>query len=335
MTNKRFMRSAMLIAVLAALGASRAALAVDELEPNDPVSKAQQLVIGSDGTAAVTGGILNSSTHRDVDFYSFQAHAGDVLTIDIDGGMDANFVGVWTVLAVFGPDGTNPVALRYSSFGDPLDDGSVSAADARIDAFVVPQTGTYVVGVSSEPGEFVDFNTLTSGEIYDYSPYYGVNGTYKLLISGITPTPTTPSVQQISIDIRPGHRDVILAYRDFNRSHDSERRHDFEALRGKFKGGIPVALLSSVTFNALEVDQTSLKFGATGNEESLVRCNRHGVDVNRDGRPDLICHFDLGKAKFEIGDAEGIVTGATDSGAPFEGRGFLKIITGKRHRHHH
>jgi Bacterial pre-peptidase C-terminal domain len=355
MTNRRFMQSVMLIAFLATLGASRVALAVDEVETddpltfNDPVAKAQPLVIGSDGTVVVNGKIKNTTTHRDVDFYSFQAQEGDQVTFNIDGGMSADFTGVWTVLAVFGPNGTNHLPLRQSNFGDPVDAGSATPYDARIDnpPFLVPQTGTYVVGVSTEPGEFVNDDTLTSGEIYGYSPDYGVDGTYTLLISGVTPpappappAPPVSPVQQISIDIRPGHRDVILAYRDFNRGNDSERRHRFEALRGRFKGGLPVALLSSDTFNALEVDQSSLKFGATGNENSLMRCNRHGVDVNRDGRPDLICHFDLSKANFEVGDNEGIVTGTTSAG-DFEGAGFLKILTGKRHhdqdhkRHHH
>ena len=348
MTNKRFMRSAILIAVLAALGASRVALAVDEIEPNDPLSKTQQLVIGSDGTAGVNGAILNTSTHRDTDFYSFQAQQGDVVTIDIDGGMKSANTGVDTVIAIFGPVGTNSVNLPPLQQNDdaPLDPGSVSTADSRIDSFNVPATGTYVVGVTSFPAYFADSDNLTTGSLGTTSPAIGdVTGTYTLLISGVTPpvvtppvvTPpvVTPSVQQISIEIRPGSRDVIVAYS--MRRHDFDRDdHEFEALRGRFKvkGGIPVALLSSDTFNALEVDQSSLKFGSTGNEDSLVRCNRHGVDVNGDKRSDLICHFDFRKANFEPGDNEGIVTGKTNSGTAFEGRGWLKIATGKRHHHH-
>jgi len=349
-TNKLCVRSVVLVAFLAALGASRVALAVDESEPNDPVAKAQELTIDSDGTAVVNGAIDNSS-HRDVDFYRFKAQQGDLVTFNIDNGLKADFTGPWTVLAVFGPTGadnvpTNPVPLRQSNWGDPVDAGSAYQYDARIGQgfdqygqatlpFLVPQTGTYVVGVSSEPGEFVDDNTLTSG---DTSASYS-SGSYTLIISGVTPpaaTPApapTPSVQQISIDIRPGRRDVILAYRHFRRSNDSERRHEFDALRGKFKDGLPVALLSSDTFNALDVNQSSLKFGATGTEDSLERCERHGVDVNRDGRPDLVCFFDLSKANFAVGDTEGIVTGTTPSG-DFEGAGFLKILTGQRHHEH-
>ena len=98
---------------------------------------------------------------------------------------------------------------------------------------------------------------------------------------------------------------------------------------------MPVALLSSDTFNALDVDQSSLKFGETGNESSLIRCERHGVDVNRDKRPDLICFFDFAKANFQPGDTEGKVTGTTNSGQAFEGSAWLKIMTGRRHLNDH
>ena len=347
MTSKRYMWATMLTAFLVTLTASRVALAVDEAEVstdtstyNDPWTKAQPLEVGSDGTVEVNGAINNTPTHRDTDFYSFHANAGDIVTIDIDGGMHADFTGVWTVLAVF--DGSNPVPLRYSNGATSVDPGSETNADARIDDFVVPATGTYIVGVSSEPGEFKDINTLTSGDIVDWSPAYFVNGSYTLIISGATPVaslppppPPAPSVQQIGIDIRPGKRDVIWI-RSATRYDSKRDRHDLaERIRGHLKGGLPVALLSSDTFNALDVAQDSLRFGSTGDEESLVRCNRHGVDVNHDGHPDLLCHFDIGKADFEPGDVEGILTGTTQSGVDFEGQGFLKIITGKRDLHRH
>ncbi|HYA37515.1 MAG TPA: PPC domain-containing protein, partial [Candidatus Methylomirabilis sp.] len=361
--NKCFVRSAILIAILSALGASRAALAVDEVEPNDPVANAQKLVIGSDGTVTVYGGILNTATHRDVDFYSFQATAGDVITVNIDGGMAADMTGVWTNLAIFGADANGPLSLlSKSQFGFPIDSpGSATYYDARIDKFVVPATGTYVVGVSSDPGTFVDVNTLSSGTILNDSPAYDVNGTYTLIISGVTPpappppvavtppppvavtpppppppvTVTPPPVQEISIEIRPGRRDVLWAYspgHDFDRDHDLKRDREYEALEHHFRGGMPVALLSSTTFNAQDVDQSSLKFGGTGNESSLIRCDRHGVDVNRDKQPDLLCFFDFAKANFQAGDTEGKVTGTTKSGQAFEGHAWLKIMTGRGRR---
>jgi hypothetical protein len=354
-TNKRFLRSAMLIAVLAALGASRAALADNEVEPNDPLSMAQALVVGSDGTVTVYGEIFNTSgppAHRDVDFYSFQAQAGDVVTMNIDGGMKLTGTSIDTVLAIFGPvtptNNTNLLPLQQVDDAN-LDPGSIDTADARIDNFHIPTTGTYVVGVTTYPGYFTNSDQLSDGSLVATSPLMDVpGGTYTLIISGVTPPapppvvvtpPPPPPVQQINIEIRPGSRDVMFAYSKghhvFGRDSDSDRDQHFEAIRGRFnrEGGMPVALLSSADFNAMDVDQTSLKFGATGDEDSLVRCNKHGLDVNGDKLPDLICHFDFRKANFKVGDNQGIVTGATKSGQDFEGKGWLKIISGKRHHH--
>jgi hypothetical protein len=90
----------------------------------------------------------------------------------------------------------------------------------------------------------------------------------------------------------------------------------------------------------MKVDRASLTFGATGDEQSLERCARHGhhVDRGRPRLPDLICQFDIQKANFEEGDEEGVLRGTID-GRPFEGKGWLKVIPVKRKhkdkdRHH-
>lgn len=336
MINKRYVRSAMLIAFLAAFGSGRVALAAGEVEPNDPVSSAQVLTIGSDGTATVDGGILNTVSHRDVDFYSFPAKAGDVVNVSITTTLDST--AFYPFIVLFGPDGTNLLAMQGA--------GLVGTPIANL---ALPQTGTYVVGVTSDPAFFNDVNTLSSMTINDDSPYYNINGTYSLQISGVSapvvaqpappPPVTTPSVQSIAIKIRPFSRDVILAFARDDRHFRRDR--DFDALRHHFKGGIPVALLSSANFNALDTDPSSLKFGSTGTEDSLIRCNGHGFDVNGDRLPDLVCYFDFAKTDFQPGDVEGFVTGRTNSGTDFQGEGALKIYSGKPHgrphdrQHHH
>ena len=113
MKSKFYVRSAMLTVLLSTLVVSRVALAVDEAEPNDPYTSVQPLTIGSDGTVTVTNAsIYNTTTHRDVDFYSFHGNAGDIVTFNIDGGMNASYVGILTTLGVWGPDyASNPLPL--------------------------------------------------------------------------------------------------------------------------------------------------------------------------------------------------------------------------------
>ena len=75
-----------------------------EVEPNDPIGSAQVVPIPASGTVEITGilGTIGSGDVDDLDFYSFQGSAGDVVTIDIDnaiGGLQS----FDSMVALFGP----------------------------------------------------------------------------------------------------------------------------------------------------------------------------------------------------------------------------------------
>ncbi len=98
----------------------------------------------------------------------------------------------------------------------------------------------------------------------------------------------------------------------------------------KKPGSVSVAILSSADFNAPDrVDRTSLTFGQTGDEASLVSCNKHTRDVNSDGLPDLICSFAAALTGFQSGDTEGILKGRTVLGTSFTGSDTVTIVSGK------
>jgi N-acetylneuraminic acid mutarotase len=95
----------------------------------------------------------------------------------------------------------------------------------------------------------------------------------------------------------------------------------------KSKGKIPVAILSSPTFDApSSVDTSSLTFGRTGNEASLAFCGTIPQDVNGDGFLDLVCHFSNQAAGFQAGDTQGILKGQTVSGIPLMGTDSVRIV---------
>src|SRR6266487_3650225 len=99
------------------------------------------------------------------------------------------------------------------------------------------------------------------------------------------------------------------------------------AVNPNSQGKIPVAILSSPTFNAVtQVDQTSLTFGATGDEASLAFCDASGQDVNGDGLPDLVCHFNTQATGFQTGSSTAVLKGKTLSGAPIEGSEAIVIV---------
>ena len=116
-------------------------------------------------------------------------------------------------------------------------------------------------------------------------------------------------LQEVQIDIKPGS--------DPNSISTKTRR----------PSTIPVAILSAPDFDApSEVDNASLTFGRTGDEESLVFCTRSAEDVDGDGLLDQVCHFNTQDTGFQCGDTEGILRGQTVDGVPIEGSDSVRIV---------
>jgi hypothetical protein len=325
MNKRTHVRKALTVAICLALATSNLAFAVDEAEApgamgvNDSIRTAQPLsFIGSVEINGVIGfADPLAAAIPDVDFYAFEATEGDLLEVDVDAGMhpfaDPKLQrSVDTVVVIYGPLPNVTVTRENtnSRAALPLDDGSQHVGDALIRSFRAPRTGTYVVGVSSDPRSFVDgggtSNTIVSGRSAPFP-----NGKYKLTISGVT-----SPVQHINIAIKPGSGEKA-------------------PINLKAKGTIPVALLShrktdtSEAFDALTVDTSTLTFGGTGDEYSYLRCSKEGLDVDADGLLDLVCHFDNQAAKWQAEDLEGTVKGKTVKGVAFEGSGPLKVLPRK------
>jgi hypothetical protein len=300
MSKAIFRRSAAVVAVLGALTQSGATLALDEVEQNHPIPSAQVLS-ASGNLSVVTGGasingaiseLRNAANARipDPDFYSFYARAGDILNFSIDSKSSANgfFVPILTVLS-----GTTPYANLREQLG-------TMAANPKIDNFLVPQTGIYVVAVTGTPcmltatGASCKFQIVGSASL----------GSYSMSI-----TPAIPPALQVEINIKPGSGETA-------------------PMNPKSKGNIPVALISSERdkfYASQDVDVASLRFGATGEEDSLRRCDTAGVDVNGDGILDMVCHFYTEKSEFSETSLEGVLTGKVKGGRAIEGHGRLKI----------
>jgi len=349
-----FKRKCLSNAVAAAFFATSAqlAFAVDEAEPNDSLGATQQLSVGTDGKIIVQGTIGVTGTTEtpipDVDFYSFEGRAGDPITVDIDGGIKpvgATTRHVDTIVALFRP-GTAPGTweLLVQNDNTPvIDEGSAPIGgerDARLDnpPVALPVDGTYIVGVSSAPRLFRNDGSTTSTTVTGDRARFP-NGSYTLIISGVTPPQL---VQYVNIDIKPGDPDEVTR------------------LNPKSKRVIPIALLSnaatgsSPAFNALDAKVDSITFGRGGEEKSLVRCRTHrwdkhhhgrdkdhdgipdklGRDVNRDGLPDLVCLFDISAGGFTEDDLVGKMKGESANGMRFEAVAKLKVKAPRRYRKH-
>lgn len=85
------------------------------------------------------------------------------------------------------------------------------------------------------------------------------------------------------------------------------------------QGTVPFAVLSTATLDAVaQVDPASLRFGATGTEDSVRSCSPQGEDVDDDGRLDLVCHAETQATGITCTTTITVVTGLLRDGSRFE-----------------
>ncbi len=283
------------------------AFAIQESEVNQPISSAQTLnvpqqgivvngFVGAQQTTQTSSETMTRDRYSqpvvDIDYFRFYANARDVYTIDIDQGT-GGAQSVDTIIAVFDENG---VMLRTNDNTDSLDEGSINTLDARIDEFVVPNTGYYTVGVAAYPQYFVEGGNVSINSTWQ-------SGDYELHISY-----EKPSVKkQVSVMVKPGES-------------------GFTRINPKSRGRIPVAILGSSELNVAMIDESTLRFGASGTEASLAKCHYVARDVNGDGHLDKTCLFDMRSAGFTSESVEGKLSGMTTDGMSFEGAGALKVV---------
>jgi hypothetical protein len=274
---------------IAALAASGLAQAIQEIEDNHPITSAQDVST----TGVSINGYVGQVKDDDVDYYKFRARAGDVVTVRINalfGGMED----LYATIGLFGPGSELPLidqqTFDYAVYDDPI-----------LKEIRIPADGVYTVGVTNWPRVFVDGGVSESSS--DPS-WYGPDhwGDYTLEIKS-----AAPSFVPVNIKIDPDGSGPRM-------------------LNPKADYDIAVAILSNPGFAAGTIDTSTLTFGATGDEDSLRKCDVVGRDVNGDGRVDLVCHFSNRKAGWSGTETSGILKGMTTSRTPFGGSANLGMV---------
>ncbi len=116
-----------------------------------------------------------------------------------------------------------------------------------------------------------------------------------------------PSTLTVDVDIKPG---------DFP-----------NVINPGSKGVIPVAILTTDSFDATLVNAAVVTFGATGEEALALKASM--ADVNMDGRPDMLLHFRTEQAGIKCGDALLKLMGYTQNGQPFSGTDSIRTVSCK------
>jgi hypothetical protein len=116
-------------------------------------------------------------------------------------------------------------------------------------------------------------------------------------------TAPTPVIR-VDIDIRPGR--------------------DPNSISPASQGVIPVAILTTDTFDATTAYPTTVTFGATGSEAGPVRSAQE--DVDGDGDADLILHFNTQATGIRCGSVSASLSGNTFSGQVIQGSDSIKTV---------
>lgn len=107
----------------------------------------------------------------------------------------------------------------------------------------------------------------------------------------------TPTVLPVDIDIKPGSFP--------------------NGINPGSRGKIPVAILTTGTFDATTIDPSEVRFGPTGTEAAPVQYALE--DVDGDGDIDLILHFNTQATSIQCGNTSAYLTGKKFGGQPIGG----------------
>jgi len=112
------------------------------------------------------------------------------------------------------------------------------------------------------------------------------------------------SIIEVEIDIKPG-------------SYPN-------SINPESKGVIPVAILSTPTFDATTVDPETVRFGP--GEASMAHEDAHLEDVDGDGDVDMVLHFKTQDTGISAGDTEATLTGSTTGGITISGTDSVRTV---------
>ncbi len=207
----------------------------------------------------------------------------------------------------------------------PFDD---NAADDTDDDLVVtlnrPAAAvgfTLVDNFGSLPGEFVQFIDLRGNLVaqvmlpVDFTNFRAFVG----IVSVDRPIRTINIVEAANDGDDVNYDDFIWLTAPI--FVDIKPGSDPNAVNPRSKGVIPVAVLGSVDFDAMQVDFSTVGFGP--DEASPVH-DGHVENVNGDGFDDMVFHFKVSDTGIACGDTDATLTGETFGGDLITGTDAVK-----------
>lgn len=245
---------------------------------------------------------------------------GDVfLTHSTDGGVtwsapvrvnqDATTNAQWHPALGLTPDG-NRIFVGWYDFDSGTNQIDVFGRIAGISGSVVSFGESFPINTVSFPPNFGNDDPVIPRYMGDYdqavadsSFFYYTWGDNRLGTPDVRFV-KVPAAVLLALDIKPG-------------SYPN-------SINPRSKGVIPVAILSSATFDATTIDPATVAFGPNGASESHGK--GHIEDVNGDFLDDLVLHFKTRETGIQCGDTEAAITGETFDGVPIQAEDSIRTV---------
>jgi 6-phosphogluconolactonase (cycloisomerase 2 family) len=210
--------------------------------------------------------------------------------------------------------------FSFASSFHVASDGSLTP-----ESLFVPATGTFFMGhvVTDPAGKF-----LYGSGLFNNLAAYSIDNNGALALLPASPF-STPGFNAIgSFAAYPSKScSPSLSVGIKLRPQDQGRGNPMVTVGASSLEPLDVAILSSALFDApAQVDTSSLTFGHTGSEPSLISCRGNSLDVNGDGVSDLICSFRVRLGGFVPGDTQAVLHGKTRSGTPIVGTAPISVV---------
>lgn len=241
------------------------------------------LILAAGGIFATDAVASDASLHLEIVWLGGSYPHDYELTVTDCSGSIVNFVGT----GVF-PAGPGPYIFTEVVIGS-----------LNVGTGVLTFTSTYneaaywmtITGSGPASGPWVGGGYSSSGQTFD--------SIYLTLTAGAWGCGLPVAV---SIDIKPGS--------------------DPNSINPRSKGVIPVAILTTETFDASTVDPTTVQFGPNG----AAPVHAALEDVDGDTDLDLILHFRTQETGIACGDTEAVLTGETTGGQAIQGSDSVNTV---------
>lgn len=185
-------------------------------------------------------------------------------------------------------------------------------------------------GAATNNGSFSFFemsHPLDSGDdLNDFSLTPGSTVGFTLLVnlSSLVPFCTSECSASTPLPSSGGRGDIVIASPVLNVPIDIHPGSFPNTINPGSRGRIPVAILTTDTFEATTVDPTTVRFGGNGTEAAPVQSALE--DVDGDGDIDRIFHFETQDTGIQCADTFASLTGRSLGGQAIGGSDSLSTV---------